>query len=131
MSYFKRGGGYYLGTAAEDFIIDGRIKMKQGHGVDHFTEDGIVFSDGQEIKADLVVLATGYQNMKTSAVAIFGAEGEKIKPVWGLDEEGELNTVWRQSGHPGLWVQAGNLALNRDMSKRLALNLKARLLGLA
>ena len=88
-------------------------------------------ADGEEIKADVVVLATGYTNMKSSAEKIFGKEGSKMNEVWGLDDEGELKTVWRPSGHPGLWAQAGNLALNREMSKRLALNIKARLLGLA
>ncbi|CAO1638855.1 unnamed protein product [Sympodiomycopsis kandeliae] len=131
MSYYIKGGGYYLGTGAEDQIINGRIKMKQGQEVSHLTKDSIVLQDGTSIPADLVVLATGYTNMQTSAVKIFGKEGERMRPIWNLDEEGELNTVWRPSGHPGLWAQAGNLALNREMSKRLALNLKARLLGIA
>ena len=131
MSYFKNGGGYYLMTGAEKEIINGKIKMKQGQQISHFTEEGLVFADGEEIKADVVVLATGYTNMKSSAEKIFGKEGSKMNEVWGLDDEGELKTVWRPSGHPGLWAQAGNLALNREMSKRLALNIKARLLGLA
>lgn len=105
--------------------------MKQGQEIDHFTTDGIAFAEGAEIKADLVVLATGYGNMKQSAINVFGKEGEKMNPVWGLDKEGELNTVWRPSGHPGLWAQAGNLALNRWHSKKLALNIKARLEGIA
>jgi len=33
----------------------------------------------------------------------------KLKPVWGLDEEGELNSVYRDSGQPGLWFMMGNL----------------------
>lgn len=130
MSYFKRGGGYYLGTSAEDYIIDGRIRVAQGREIARLTEKSVVLSDGTELQADLVVLATGYTNMKASAVRIFGEHAEKMKPVWGLDEEGELNTVWRPSGAKGLWAQAGNLALNREMSRRLALNIKARLEGL-
>lgn len=127
ISYLQRSGGYYLATSAEDLIIDGRIKIKQGQEINHITPDGVVFADGQEAKADLIVLATGYENMKTNAVRIFGKEGERINPIWGLDEEGELRTVWRPSGHPGLWVQAGSLSSSRFHSKRLALNLKARL----
>lgn len=133
MSYYMKGGGYYLGTGAEDQIINGNIKIKQGQEISHLTEDSMVFADGSSIKTDLVVLATGYDNMRGSAIRILGKEGERMKPIWGLDDDGELRAVWRpsDSGHPGLVAQAGDLALNRDMSKRLALNLKARLVGVA
>ncbi|GLB37668.1 hypothetical protein LshimejAT787_0407190 [Lyophyllum shimeji] len=29
---------------------------------------------------------------------------DKLRPVWGLDQEGELNSVWKNSGHEGLWI---------------------------
>ncbi|PWN53375.1 flavin-binding monooxygenase-like protein [Violaceomyces palustris] len=130
MKYFSRGGGYYLDVGASKLIADGKIKMKQGQEISHFTEDGIVFADGQEIKADIVVLATGYKNMKTTAEKILGKEASKTNDVWGLDEEGELKTIWRNSGHPGLYYMGGNLALCRYMSKKLALYIKAKELGM-
>ncbi len=44
-----------------------------------------------------------------------------VKPVWGLDEEGELRNVWRDSGVPNFWFMMGNLMWCRFHSKHLAL----------
>lgn len=46
---------------------------------------------------------------------------DKLKPIWGLDEEGEIQSVWRDSGVEGLYCMMGNLALCRFYSKHLAL----------
>ena len=84
--------------------------MKQGQQISHFSKNSIHFADGSSLEADLVVLATGYRNMRETAIKIFGEkEGSRVRPVWGLDDEGELRTVWRPTGHPALWIQAGNL----------------------
>ena len=32
---------------------------------------------------------------------------DKVKQVWGLTEEGEVNSVWRDCGHEGLWFGVG------------------------
>ena len=32
---------------------------------------------------------------------------DKVGEVWGIDEEGELNGVWRDSGHPHLFFAQG------------------------
>ncbi len=37
--------------------------------------------------------------MKTTAVKILGPEAERMEDVWGLDAEGELNGIYRHSGH--------------------------------
>ena len=50
-------------------------------------------------------------------------------PVWGFDEEGELQGMWRPTGQQGLWFLAGGLAQCRIFSKVLALQIKARELG--
>ncbi|KIY66331.1 putative flavin-containing monooxygenase YUCCA3 [Cylindrobasidium torrendii FP15055 ss-10] len=132
MLYLTRGGGYYIDVGASKLIIDGKIKLKQGQEIDHLTETSVVFADGTEIEADTVVLATGYKNMKTTAVKILGKEAERMGNVWGLDEEGEMNAIWsRNTGHPGLYVMGGNLMLVRFWSKRLALKIKAQVAGLA
>ena len=31
----------------------------------------------------------------------------KIKPVWGLDDECEMNSVWRDSGVENMWIILG------------------------
>lgn len=31
----------------------------------------------------------------------------RCKPIWGMDEEGELNSAWRDCGVPNLWIMVG------------------------
>jgi hypothetical protein len=64
--------------------------------------------------------------MRTQARNIFGNElADQVKDVWGFDEEGEVRTMWRKTGHPGFWFFGGNLALCRYWSRMLALQIKA------
>jgi cation diffusion facilitator CzcD-associated flavoprotein CzcO len=132
MKYLRRGGGYYIDVGCARLIAEGKVKIKQGVEIDSFTETGLRFADGSELEADVVVMATGYDNMRETARRLLGDEvADRCTPVWGLDEEGELRTIWRDSGHPGLWFMGGNLHLSRFFSKRLALQIKAREEGLA
>ncbi len=126
MKYLRRGGGYYIDVGASQLIADGKIKIKQGVEIERFTSTGVEFTDGTELPADIVVLATGYENMRESARALLGdAVADRCTPVWGLDDEGELRTIWRNSGHDGLWFMGGNLHQSRHYSKFLALKIKA------
>ena len=51
------------------------------------------------MNADIVVLATGYDNMRTSARKILGDHvADRCKDVWDIDAEGEINAV--SSGTP-------------------------------
>ena len=111
-----------LDKGGADLIADGTIRIKGNVSLKGFTEDGIVFSDGSELPADVVVFAyafhlvsllcgadtsspyhsTGHQNMRESNVEMLGEEVmSKTGPVFGLDEEGELNGSYRPCGHPG------------------------------
>lgn len=131
MKYYRRGGGYYLDVGASQLIIDGKIKMKQGRQIDHLETDGLVFDDGSKLTADIIVLATGYLNMKSTATKIFGSRvSDRLKEAWGLDEDNELNAMYRPSGHPHFWYMGGNLAHCRSYSLPLALQIKANLLGI-
>jgi cation diffusion facilitator CzcD-associated flavoprotein CzcO len=124
MKYFQRGGGYYIDVGASQLIADGKIKVKQGQEIDEVLPHGIRFADGVELEADEIVLATGYQNMRTQTRIMFGdAVADKVADVWGLNEEGEMRTIWQRSGHPGFWFHGGNLALCRYYSKLLALQI--------
>ena len=38
---------------------------------------------------------------------------DKCKPLWGMDEEGEINGCWKDLGIPGLWYIMGMLLLFR------------------
>ena len=95
-----RGGGYYVDVGTSKFIADGDIKVKSGIKIENFTEKGLKFEDGEEVEADVVVLATGYQRDPRRQAA--GIVGEEIagKLPWpkGLDEEGEIRGYMRPSG---------------------------------
>lgn len=131
VKYYQRGGGYYIDVGASQLIVDGKIKVKQGQEVVEVLPRGLKFADGTELEADEVVFATGYQNMKTQARAIFGDKvAARLGDVWGIDESGELRALSRDSGHPGFWYHGGNLAICRYLSRVLALQIKAQLEGL-
>lgn len=93
--YYTRGGGYYVDVGCSQLIIDGKIKVKQSPGgISGFTSDAAVLKDGTHLHADIVVLATGYDNMKTTVQKVMGGKvADRCKDVWDLDEEGELNAV--------------------------------------
>jgi putative flavoprotein involved in K+ transport len=131
LKYLRRGGGYYIDVGCASLIAGGKIAIKQGVEIERFTPQGVVFTDGSTAPADVVVLATGFKNMRESARALLGdAVADRCSPVWGLDEEGELRTMWRRSGQPGLWFMGGNLHQCRHYSKFLALQIKAVAEGL-
>ena len=56
---------------------------------------------------------------------------DRIGPVWGFDDGGELRNMWRRTAQPGLWFTAGSLAQCRIYSRYLALQIKALEEGLA
>ncbi|KAJ6780167.1 hypothetical protein PWT90_01983 [Aphanocladium album] len=123
--YFQRGGGYYIDVGASQLIADGKIKIKQGQEITQVLPNGLRFADGTELEADEIVFATGYQNMQTQAREMYGDElGDRVRDVWGLNDEGEWRTIWQDSGHPGFWFHGGNMALCRYFSRLLALQIK-------
>lgn len=130
--YQNRGGGYYFDAGCSQMIIDGRVGLMQYADIERFGPDGAIMKDGSVKPADLIVLATGYEGQGAAARRLFGdAVGDRIGKVWGFDQEGELHGMWRPTGQPGLWFHAGGLAQCRIFSKVLALQIKARELGLA
>jgi len=82
--------------------------------------------------AGLFVLATGYEGQREVVRPILGdAITDRIGLVWGFDAEGELAGMWRPTGQPGPRFLAGGLAQCRIFSKVLALQIKAKQLGIA
>ncbi|PTB62021.1 FAD/NAD(P)-binding domain-containing protein [Trichoderma citrinoviride] len=130
--YITKGGGYYIDVGCSQLIIDGKVKLKVNPGgIKSFTPDGLLLADGSELKADIVLLATGYQTMHSTARSIFGDKvASRLGKVWDLNEEGEINSIWRYSGHPNFWFMGGSLALCRTYSRMLALQIKASELGI-
>jgi putative flavoprotein involved in K+ transport len=125
-----RGGGYYIDKGCSQLIIDRKIALQHGE-VSSFTATGVTYSDGTSADADLVVFATGWPNMRDTLRPIIGDEvADQLSTVWGLDEQGEIQGTFRPSGHPRLWYMAGGFQQSRYGSKILALQIKARELGL-
>ena len=93
--FLTRGGGYYIDVGCSKLIIDGKIKIEQNpKGIQGFEEDAVILGDGRKLKADIVVLATGYGTMRQSLRNTLGPEvADSCTEVWDLDEEGELNGV--------------------------------------
>ncbi|KAG9632178.1 FAD/NAD(P)-binding domain-containing protein, partial [Aureobasidium melanogenum] len=131
--YMTKGGGYYIDVGCSELITSGKVKVVRcAEGIAGFEAEGVRLADGNFVAADVVVLATGYDNMRTSCRKILGDEvADKVVDVWNLDDEGELNGMWRPSGHPHFWYMGGNLALCRIYSKFLALQIKAVDAGLS
>ena len=91
---------------------------------------GALLKDGSTVPADLLVLATGYYPQKELVRRALGeAMAERIGPVWGLGEDGELSNMYKRTPQQGLWFIAGGLAQCRINSKYLALQIKAMELG--
>ncbi|KAJ3936228.1 MAG: FAD/NAD-P-binding domain-containing protein [Lentinula lateritia] len=125
---FNRFGGLDVGAA--DLIISGKIKIKQGVEPERLTKYSMVFNDSSSAQADAIIFATGYHYIRDTMKDTFGEETiELTAPVWGLDEEGEIQGSYRPSGHPGLWFAAGDFFSSRFSSKQLALEIKAIELG--
>ena len=46
-------------VGASEMIADGKIKMKSDSELERFTERGVLFKDGSELEADVIIIATG------------------------------------------------------------------------
>ena len=126
MMYLRRGGGYYFNVGCSDLIVSGKIGLLQFSDIDRLVPEGAKLRDGRALPADLLVLATGYKNQQNTVRAYLGdAIADKIGPVWGFDDGGELRNMWRRTMQPGLWFTAGSLAQCRIFSRYLALQIKA------
>jgi putative flavoprotein involved in K+ transport len=139
MKYLRRGSGYYIDVGAADLVADGKIPVKHGQ-VTELTETGVKLDNGEELPADLVVYATGYGSMNGLAADIVGDEiADRVGKVWGLGSdttkdpgpwEGEQRNMWKPTQQKALWFHGGNLHQSRHYSLYLALQLKARSVGI-
>ena len=131
MMYLRRGGGYYFNVGCSDLIASGAIDLLQYADIDTFVAEGARLRDGRVVPAELLVLATGYKNQQETVRVYLGDKiADRIGPVWGFDDGGELRNMWRRTAQPGLWFTAGSLAQCRIFSRYLALQIKALELGL-
>lgn len=120
-----RNGGFYFDAGACEHIINGKIKVEAGY-IESFTEDKVILNGGREKEFDLVVFATGFSNTIDSVRSTLGDKiASQCGPIWGIDEEGEYKTAFRETGVPNLWIMVGFLPMTRYNSRILALRLKA------
>ena len=136
LKYLRRASGYYIDVGASQLIIDGKIKLASGTNIEHINLDSVTLTNGSQIPADLIVLATGYDSMNSWAAKIISQEvADKVGKVWGLGSntakdpgpwEGEERNMWKPTMQKGLWFHGGNLHQSRHYSQFLSLQLKAR-----
>lgn len=81
-------------------MIVQKIKVKSDALPTHYTKSGLAFDDGTELKADVVVFATGFKgNARYLVNEIFGEEvAEKMGDFWGLDKYGEIKGAFKPGG---------------------------------
>ena len=126
LKFMRRGGGYYLDVGCSQLIVDRQIAIIQATDTTRFTPTGVLFADGSVREFDAAVLATGYENNQELVRQLFGSEiADRVGPIWGLDEEGELRNICRRTAQHGLWFLAGSFIDARTMSKYLALQIQA------
>ena len=141
MKYLRRGSGYYIDVGASELVANGSIKLKSHVSIERINPRSVTLSDGSELPADLLVYATGYGSMNGWLADLISPEvADRVGKVWGLGSdtakdpgpwEGELRNMWKATQVPQLWFHGGNLHQSRHYSLSLALQLKARLEGLA
>lgn len=126
MKYRRRGGGYYLDAGCSKLIIDGEVGLLQFDQIERFVPEGALLKDGTVQKADLLVLATGYYSQQELVRRLLGdAVAERVGPIWGIAEDGEMANMWKRTAQAGLWFMGGSLAQCRIYSLYVALQIKA------
>ncbi|KPQ01824.1 MAG: putative flavoprotein involved in K+ transport [Rhodobacteraceae bacterium HLUCCA12] len=131
MKFRTRHGGYYLDCGASELIASGEIDLVAHQDTEGFCAEGLRMTSGEVIEADLVVTATGYQNQQAVVQDLFGDEvADRVGPIWGLADDGEIANMFRPTAQPNLWFIGGSFAQARIYSKAIALQIKARELGL-
>jgi putative flavoprotein involved in K+ transport len=129
--YLTRGGGYYFNVGCSDLVAEGKIGLEQFADIDAFVADGARLRRGETLRADLIVLATGWKGQEELVRKLFGDEvASRVGPVWGFGDGQELRNMFTRTAQPGLWFIAGSFAQSRIYSKYLALQIKACEAGL-
>ena len=126
MKYRRRGGGYNLDAGSSALMINGEIGLLQNDTIERYCKEGALLKDGTIVPADVIVLATGYYPQGELVRRALGEEmAERIGPIWGEDEDGELANMFKRTPQPGTWFIAGSLTQARIYSKLMALQIKA------
>jgi putative flavoprotein involved in K+ transport len=88
LKFRTRGGGYYFNVGCSELIADKKIRLIQATDIGRFTADGLELRDGSTLRAELVVLATGYKGLDHVVASRFGeAVAKRVGPIWGFDDK--------------------------------------------
>ncbi len=133
MKYRRTASGYYIDVGAAAMVMDGRIGVKSGHGISHLDKRAVHLENGDALKADAIIYATGYGGMTDWVAQLVNREtADRVGPCWGYGSNtkgdpgpwvGELRNMWVETAQPGLWFTGGNLSQARYYSRFLALQL--------
>ncbi|KAL2375005.1 hypothetical protein RJZ57_000508, partial [Blastomyces gilchristii] len=128
---YEEGGRHYIDVGTSAKVAQGLIKVKSGTAISSYSKDGLMFDDGSELEADIIILATGFEmSFRPTVARILGADiAARVEEFWGLDEEGEVRGAWKPIGHPGLWYMGGPFGHSRFFSRFVSLQIKAELAG--
>jgi putative flavoprotein involved in K+ transport len=137
---FRRGAGYYVDIGASTLIANGSIKIRSRVGVEAITKNGLLLSDGSELPADVIVYATGYERSIKGIRRILPKRiADKVGKIYGYGSgvrgdpcpwEGELRNLFKPTQQKSLWFHIGGFITSRFYSRTLALQIKAREIGL-
>jgi cation diffusion facilitator CzcD-associated flavoprotein CzcO len=128
LKLLRRQAGYYLNIGASDLIIAGKIKLKPGVDIERLQRGKVIFSDASTLDADIIVLATGYKPVQDAVRAMFGSDvADRVGPVWGIGDDGELCAMYARTGQEGLYFSGGGIPGARAYSRYTALLIKAAL----
>ena len=141
MKALRTGSGYYIDVGASELVASGEIKVRSGVEIKEVRARSVILTDGSELPADLIVMATGFRSMNAWVAEIVSPDvADKVGPCWGLGSgvrndpgpwQGELRNMWKPTQQEALWFHGGNMHLSRQYSHYLALQLKARMEGIA
>lgn len=84
-------------------------------GIDHFTEKGIVTTDGVEHEADVIIYGTGFYSQNFQGkLQIIGRDGVSLADRWGT-EDAEAYIGLTVDGFPNMFLMYGpNTNLNHN-----------------
>ncbi len=136
----RTAAGYYIDVGASGLIADGKIKLKSGVDITEIGERTMHFSDGSQLPADVIIHATGYGSMDDMVAKLISPQAaDTVGRFWGYGSgiqgdpgpwQGELRNMWKPTNHDALWFHGGNLAMSRQFSRFVALQIKARMEGI-
>lgn len=130
LKLLRHQAGYYLNVGASDLIIAGKIGLKAGIDINRLERNKVIFSDGTSLAADIIVLATGYKPLQEAVRTMFGDKvAERVGPIWGIGDDGELRNMYARTAQEGLYVAGGGLPGARAYSQYTAFLIKAAVEG--